>query len=243
MHKIRSPFSHFFEFFMQIFVAACAICVVSAPANATTVAEVYSETTFVPQYGLLTETQLRAKLFQFEKNIFYIGAALQRQDKTSSDDEALYSKNRAMAVIGARIVLWKSLSALAEYRTERRSRYGLFFGEIFEYQYKTAPLFSEFYLESIAWPSFHREPVTTVWFKQGLRYRLEQSPFIIDPYVELYLRRSPSADLGRDTEQARTGLRGIYQFNLWSAQVLVYKSFVKNERAHDEVLLVLGGEF
>ncbi len=243
MQIVRDSLFYSFLFYRRTCVIISAVFIVSATANANTVAEIYSETTFVPQYGLLTETQLRVKLFQVEKNVFYIGAALQRQDKTSSDNEALYAKNRAMAVVGTRLVLWKSLVALVEYRTERRSRYGLSFGEIFEYQFKDAPLFSEFYIESIALPSFHRRPVTSVWFKQGLRYRLQQTAFIIDPYVEIYTRRSPSADLGRDTEQARLGVRGIYQFNLWSAQILVYKSFVNHERAHEEVLFVLGGEF
>lgn len=243
MHTLRDSFFHSFLFYMCTCAVISAVCVISATAKANTIAEIYSETTFVPQYGLLTETQLRAKLFQFEKNVFYVGAALQRQDKTSSDNDALYAKNRTMAVIGGRIVLWKSLTALAEYRTERRSRYGLFLGEIFEYQFKNAPLFSEFYIEAIALPSFHRHPVTSAWFKQGLRYRLEQTAFIIDPYVEVYTRRSPKADLGRDTEQARIGVRGIYQFNLWSVQILVYESFVKHERAHEEVLFVIGGEF
>ncbi len=241
MRSQRSSFLYLL--FLRICVFMAATYIVSMPANANTVAEIYSETTFVPQYGLLSETQLRVKLFQAERNVFYIGAVLQRQDKISGDDDDLYSKNRTMAVIGGRIVLWKSLTALAEYRTERRSRYGLFLGEIFEYRFKNAPLFSEFYIEAIALPLFHHNPVTSAWFKQGLRYRLEQTAVIIDPYVEIYTRRSPKADLGRDTEQARVGVRGIYLFNLWSAQILVYESFVKHERAHEEVLFVVGGEF
>lgn len=220
-----------------------ATYLVGMSANASTIAEVYSETTYVPQYGLLSETQLRAKLFQFERNVFYIGVALQRQDKISANDDDLYSKNLTMAIVGGRIALWKSLTALVEYRTERRSRLGLFLGEIFEYQFKDAPLFSEFYIESIALPSFHRNPVTSAWFKQGLRYRLETAAIIVDPYIEIYTRRSPKADLGRDTEQARIGVRGIYQFNLWSAQILVYESFVKHERAYEEALFIVGGEF
>lgn len=207
------------------------------------IGEVYSETTYVPQFGLLTETQVRAKFFQHEQNVLYVGATLQRQDKIKSDDQVLYSKNnRTLGVLGARAAIWKSLTAFAEYRTEKRSRFGLYLGEIFEYRIKKAPLFSEVYVESVALPSFDNSPVTTAWFKQGLRYHLSEK-VIIDPYIELYLRRSPKADLGRDTDQARLGARGIYFFGTWYAQLLVYQSFEKHERDHEEALFVFGGEF
>ena len=227
----------------------CALCTVSlfcfliVMKASASIGEVYSETTYVPQFGLLTETQVRAKFFQHEQNVLYVGATLQRQDKIKSDDQVLYSKNnRTMGVLGGRTALWKSLAVFAEYRTEKRSRFGLYFGEIFEYQFKEAPLFSEVYVESVALPSFDNSPVTTAWFKQGLRYHLSEK-MIIDPYAELYLRRSPKADLGRDTEQARLGVRGIYLFGTWSAQLLVYQSFEKHERDHEEALFVFGGEF
>lgn len=218
-------------------------CFLIAMNSSASVGEVYSETTYVPQYGLLTDTQVRAKFFQHEQNVLYVGATLQRQDKISSDDEILYSKNnRALAVLGGRAGLWKSLTAFAEYRSEKRSRFGLYLGDIFEYQFKEAPLFSEVYVESVALPSFHRNPVTTAWFKQGLRYRLSEKS-IVDPYIELYSRRSPTADLGRDTDQVRLGVRGIYFFGTWFTQLLVYQSFEKHERDHEEALFVFGGEF
>lgn len=227
----------------------CALCTVSlfffliAMNSSASVGEVYFETAHIPQYGLLTDTQVRAKFFQCEQNVLYVGATVQRQDKFSHDDEILYSKkSRTMAVLGGRAVLWKFLTAFAEYRTENRSRFGLYLSEIFEYQFKKAPLFSEVYAESVALPSFHRNPVTTAWFKQGLRYRLSEK-FIADPYVELYSRRSPDADLGRDTDQVRAGVRGTYFWGTWFAQLLVYQSFEKHERDHEESLFVVGGEF
>lgn len=204
--------------------------------------EIYSETTYVPQYGLLTETQLRGLLWSSERGALYLGAALQRQDKTSSSQDPLYEKNRVMATAGGRWILWKSLTALIELRTEERSRGGLYAGDIWEYSLAAAPLFSEFYAESFVFPSFHNDPVTTAWFKQGFRFHLTKH-FLLDPYVELYMRRSPKPDLGRDVEQARVGLRGIYLVSTWSAQVLFYQSFVKDESSHDEALLVIGGSF
>lgn len=218
-------------------------CFLVAMKASASIGEVYSETTYIPKFGLLTETQVRAKFFQFEQNVLYVGVTLQRQDKINSDDQVLYSKNnRTMGVLGGRAQLWKSLTAFAEYRTEKRSRFGLYLGEIFEYRFKEVPLFSEVYVESVALPSFDNSPVTTAWFKQGLRYRVSEK-FIIDPYAELYLRHSPKADLGRDTEQARLGVRGIYFFGAYSAQLLVYQSFEKHERDHEESLFVFGGEF
>ncbi len=88
-------------------------------------AEIYSETTYVPQFGLLTETQARAFLWSSDQGALYLGAALQRQDKTSQDQDPLYEKNRVMALAGGRWVLWKSLTALIEMRSEERSRGGI----------------------------------------------------------------------------------------------------------------------
>ncbi|WP_374073455.1 hypothetical protein [Bdellovibrio bacteriovorus] len=212
-----------------------------APARAA-MGELYSESTYVPQYGILTETQVRLPILQIESASLFIGAALQRQDSTSSDQDALYEKNRVMAVLGGRWTVWKSLTLLAEFRTEERSRGGLYLGDIFEYDIKAVPMFSEFYAESFVLPSFHNDPVIAAWFKQGLRFRLSHH-FILDPYLEVYVRRSPDADLGRDTEQARAGLRGIYLLGSWSAQVLIYESFVKDESSHNEALFVIGGSF
>lgn len=230
--------------FMRVLVVFLLFSVTVLPKASAAIAEVYSETNFVPQFGLLSDAQVRVKLYQSEVSAIYVGAALQRQDKINSDDEILYSKkNRTLAVVGGRITIWKTLTAFAEYRSERRSRYGLYAGNIFEYQFKEMPLFSEVYAETVALPSFHRSPVTTVWFKQGLRNRLTEK-FIVDPYAELYLRRSPTPDLGRDTEQVRLGVRGIYLFaTSWSAQLLVYQSFEKHQRDHEEAILVIGGEF
>lgn len=205
--------------------------------------EFYSETNYVPQYGLLTESQLRFLVVAKEKAAVYVGAALQRQDKTESSQDKLYDKNRVMATLGARWNFWWNFSAMIEARTEERSRGGLFVGDIWQYQLGKAPLFSEFYAESFVFPSFHNDPVTTVWFKQGLRFHLVER-VLLDPYVELYATRSPSPDLGRNAEQGRAGLRIWALQAHWNAGLLVYESFPFNgDSSHMEALLVLGGRF
>ncbi len=103
-------------------------------------------------------------------------------------------------------------------------------------------MFSEYYAESFVFPSFHKDPVTAAWLKQGLRFRLSEH-FLLDPYLELYLRRSPDPDLGRDTEQARVGLRGIYLLPDFNIQALFYQSFENDRNSHEEALLVFGGSF
>ncbi|WP_374000476.1 hypothetical protein [Bdellovibrio bacteriovorus] len=204
--------------------------------------EVYSETTYVPQYGLLTESYLRLMLVKKEKFATYVGASIQVQNKTRSAQDDLYDKNRAMALVGGRFNLWKNLFVLAELRTEERSRGGLYLGDMWQYPVANQNMFSEFYAESMILPSFHNDPVSTAWFKQGLRFSPAQNIFL-DAFVELYLRRSPDPDLGRDTEQARAGLRGIYLIDSWSVAALLYQSFPRNEASHEEGLLVIGGSF
>lgn len=204
--------------------------------------EVYSESTYVPEYGVLSDTQVRIAPFHTESVTGYVGFALQRQDKTRSSQTQLYSEDIIMASAGLRIALTPYLSALAEFRTEDRSRLGLIAGNIWEYEISKTLLFSEFYGESLVLPSFHKDPISTLWMKQGLRYRLNKK-FILDPFVEVYLRQSPSPELGRDTEQVRGGLRSLYLQDAWSAALLIYQSFPKNERPHEEALLVFGGRF
>jgi len=204
--------------------------------------EVYSETNYISKYGLLTDTQVRGHFYQNEILSLYAGVTMQRQDKISSDDMNLYDKNLVMPTLGGRVRLWNFLTVFAEYRTEDRSRFGLAAGQILEYQIKDAPVFTEGYAESVVLPSYHNNPVSTAWLKQGLRYRVTESG-IVDPYIELYLRRSPDPNLGRDTEQARLGVRGIYLFGTWSAQLLIYQAYEKNESPQEEALFVLGGTF
>ncbi|MNJ94862.1 hypothetical protein D3C87_125650 [compost metagenome] len=204
--------------------------------------EIYSETTYVPQYGLLTESQLRFVVASKDKLALYVGAALQRQDKTISSQDDLYEKNRVMAVVGGRWVIWKNLGLILEARTEERSRGGLYVGDIWQYSAAGLPLFTEFYVESFVLPSFHNDPVSTGWLKQGLRYQLAER-FLLDPYLELYARRSPSPDLGRNTDQGRIGLRGIYLRENWSVAAMFYQSYPTDEAPHEEALLVFGGTF
>lgn len=204
--------------------------------------EVYSESTYVPEYGILSDSQVRLVPLKIESLTGYVGFALQRQDKTRSSQTKLYSEDIVMASAGLRVSLNKYISALAEFRTEDRSRLGLIAGQIWEYSFGKNLVFTEFYGESLILPSFHKDPISTLWIKQGLRYRLTAS-FILDPFFEIYLRQSPSPELGRDTEQLRAGLRSLYVQNNWSAALLIYQSFPKDERPHEEALLTFGGSF
>lgn len=204
--------------------------------------EFYSESTYVPQYGILSDTQVRLAPYKSESLISYVGFALQRQDKTRPSQTQLYSEDILMASAGLRVSLNKYFSALAEFRTEDRSRLGLLAGQIWEYFFHDRTFFTDFYGESLVLPSFHNDPVTTLWIKQGLRFRIS-SLWILDPFVEVYFRQSPDPELGRDTEQLRAGLRGFYIQDKWNASLLIYQSFPKDERPHEEVLLTLGGAF
>lgn len=206
------------------------------------IGELYSETTYVPQYGLLTESNLHFFLLKGERYALYAGAAVQLQNKTTSSQDPLYDKNRTMPLLGGRVAIWKNLFAMGELRTEERSRIGLFAGDMWQYTLSTWNVFSEFYAEGMILPSFHHDPVSTGWFKQGLRFAPANRLFL-DPFVELYIRRSPTPDLGRDTEQARIGLRAIYLFENWSVAALLYQSFPQGESTHEEGLLVIGGSF
>lgn len=177
-----------------------------------------------------------------ESYAVYAGGAIQIQGKTSSSQEQLFEKNRTMAILGVRHSIWKSLSALLEFRTEERSRGGLFAGDIWQYQLKGQNVFSEFYAESLILPDFDNSPISTAWFKQGLRYHLAHN-VLFDPFVELYLRRSPTPDLGRTTEQARLGIRATYLKDSWTVSTLIYQSYEKEKVGYVEGLLVIGGAF
>lgn len=181
-------------------------------------------------------------LLKSDSYAVYAGGAIQVQGKTTSSQDQLFEKNRTMAILGVRHSIWKSLSALLEYRTEKRSRGGIFAGDIWQYQIKEQNVFSEFYAESLILPDFDNSPISTAWFKQGLRYSLDQN-FLFDPFVELYLRRSPTADLGRTTEQARLGIRASYLKNSWTVSTLIYQSYERDNVGHVEGLLVVGGTF
>lgn len=203
--------------------------------------EIYSASSYVPKYGVLTDTQLRFVLTSNEHFNLYFGAALQRQDKTEEAQSPLYEKNLYMLTTGLRVPLWKSITFLGELRTENRSHYGITGGDLWSYQVAEQEVFTEAYGESLAYPYFHASPVTTVWIKEGLRYHV--GPFLMDPYAELFATRSPDPNLGRDTEQIRLGLRTIKLLESTSLSLLIYQSFDRNEGNHAEALFVFGGSF
>lgn len=206
------------------------------------IGEVYSETNYIPQYGFISETKINLFLAKSETSVLYTGGALQAQGKTNASQDQLFEKNRIMAVFGLRHSIWKNLMALLEFRTEDRSRGGLFVGDFWQYQVNDLNLFSEIYAESLILPNFDSSPISTVWYKQGVRYSLSKN-LLFDPFVELYLRHSPNPDLGRTTEQARIGLRTTYLKNKWTVSALIYQSYGRNEVGHVEGLLVIGGTF
>lgn len=215
----------------------------TVPSFAFTVnGEVYSESTYVPEYGVLTESQLRLIPYKNDRLTTYVGAAGQLQTKTQDSQSKLYDKSLVMAIVGGRYRITDMLSVLAEYRSEERSRFGIFAGHMWQYNVFQQPVFTEFYGESMILPSFHNDPISTLWVKQGVRYSLAEN-VLLDPFIEAYLRRSPTPDLGRDTEQLRAGVRAIYLVKTWSFSLLAYQSFPKDEKPHEEVLFVFGGSF
>ncbi len=227
-----------------MFILSLTLCAsqLAQPCAFAQGGELYSETTYVPQYGLLSDSQLRFVFWNQEPGALYVAAALQRQDKTSTDQDDLYSENLAMVVLGTRIRVWESLTAFIELRTEERSRGGFYAGNMWQYPVADKNMFSEFYGEAIILPSFHNDPVSTFWFKQGLRFN--PSGIFLDPYLEVYLRRSPTPDLGRDTDQARVGLRTLHSQGAWTAGLLIYQSYAAgDEPNHEEALLFIAGGF
>lgn len=204
--------------------------------------ELYSESTYIPEYGVLNENYLRLFISTSEKLNTYLGISSQSQIKTSSTQSDLYEKDRLMPLVGVRGKIWGQLHYLAELRTQDRSRLGLFAGNIWEYSAAELPLFTEYYAEAISLPSFTNAPVMAGWLKQGLRFH-PNSHLYVDPYVEAYLRQSPDPDLGRDTQQLRLGLRLLYSVSSWNISLLTYHSFEQHENDHLETLLVLGGSF
>lgn len=227
----------------KLFIFILTVFIGIMPAKSFAIGgEIYSESTYVPEYGILSDTQFRFIPYTYQTARFDLGAASQIQTITKDDQVKLYDKSLVMALAGVRWNLTPWLGLLAEYRTEDRSRYGVFAGNIWLYNIANSNLFSEFYGESLILPSFHHDPTSTLWLKQGVRFNPAMGCYL-DPFIEAYLRRSPTPNLGRDTEQLRAGLRGIYFVNSWSFSLLAYESFPKDEKPHEEVLFVIGGQF
>lgn len=227
-----------------IYLYVFCICTFSAAASLASKigVELYSESTYVPQYGALTESHLRIIPKFFDSFTPYLGAATQIQSKTQDTQSKLYDKDYVMAVAGFRYHLNSHIAFLAEVRSEERSRYGLYAGNLWEYKFRSQSMITDIYSESIVFPAFHTDPVSTLWIKQGLRFR-PAARWILDPFIEAYLRKSPTPDLGRDTEQLRIGLRTFYLIDTWTFGILLYQSFPRDEVFHEEALLIIGGRF
>lgn len=202
--------------------------------------EFYSETLYTSRYGFLTDTHLRLTALRHEDFHVYGLLYMQRQDH-SSTQETLYTKNRLMYGAGFRYRLIYNLSLAGELISEDRSRFGLYVGDIFQYQWSELQLFSEFYAESFVLPEYSQDPISSGWFKQGWRKKLSHVTF--DIYAELNLRQSPSPDLGRDIRHVRLGTRFTYFFtDRIYMQALGYQ-VVNETPSEPEGLLVLGGAF
>lgn len=219
---------------LYLYVFSLCTFLAASSLASTVQGEFYSESTYVPRYGVLTESHLRLTPKKIGGFIPYLGVATQIQNKLNDSQERLYQKNYVMGVAGFRYHLLPQIAILAEARTEERSRYGAFAGNIWEYQVKTQSFITDVYAESVVYPSFHSDPVSTLWIKQGLRFR-PAAHWVLDPFFEGYVRKSPAPDLGRDTEQWRMGLRTLYIVDTWTLGLLVY--------TNEEALLVIGGRF
>ncbi|MGZ3775214.1 MAG: hypothetical protein ACXVCY_15275 [Pseudobdellovibrionaceae bacterium] len=204
--------------------------------------EVYSETTYVPQYGLISDYRARLFLTKADFIASYVGASFQFQNKLNSSQDSLYEKSLITPLLGGRVLIWRNVFSFAELRTEQQSRIGFFTSNFWEYSVIDRDAFSEFYAESIVLPYYHQYPVSTAWFKQGFRYR-PLNKVILDPFIEVYLRRSPTPNLGRDTEQGRIGVRSTLAFEKWNISVLLYEAAPFDAAPHEEGLFIIGGAF
>lgn len=207
--------------------------------------DLYSESNYLPTYGLLSETRLRYNFWQ--RGIFktYFGIAHQRQDFAGGKEDIYIPSLSPM--LGVRVRLLAQLHIFAEYRqwitnirnkinSQADPRFGVFAGDFLNLK---GPFFAEYYGEWIAVPRVSRTSVSTLWLKLGLRQPLAPS-FYIDPYAEFFVRHTKDLNLGVETSEGRAGLRLLYAPAHWSAAVLVYEAFRENEV---QGLFVVGAEF
>lgn len=243
-------------------IASAAIWLVSVPglaaSNSSNLAyssalpvtrghtEVYSETNYLPAFGLLTDSRLRHSLAKDRFTLLYLGSAFQHQAETARGQDALYVTS-VSPLFGAALYPMPQLGLFVEYRlrltdrngrtqSESDPRFGLTVGDLVR---PAGPWFFEYYGEVIGVPRVAPVPVSTAWLKAGLRQSLIPGLFL-DPFAEFFARQSRSPDLGRSTNEARAGLRLIYATEDFSSSVLVYESFRQREV---QGLLVLWGRF
>lgn len=79
----------------------------------------------------------------------------------------------------------------------------------------------ENYIEGVSYFRTTREPVFSAHTRPVYQFHVDDR-FSVDPYAELYFQRSPSLDLGINTNQARGGLRLKYQGVSYSASLFGY---------------------
>lgn len=233
-----------FNFRVQILLV-CSFLVSSLAIAKDFTGELYSENTYVPEFGVITDSQIRMVYTKSELIQPYLGFAHQNQFKTQDSQTKLFDRDFNMGIMGLRLKLHPLLTLIGEYRNESRSRFGLYSGHIWLTQLKSSLIFAEYYAESFVLPDFDNKPITTLWGKLGLRYQIT-SQLLLDPYLELNYRNSPNRNLGRNIEQFRIGIRSFYFLKNPSGiylGALLYQSFPKNETPHEEALLVVGGQF
>jgi len=207
--------------------------------------EIYTESNYLPEYGLLTESRLR--LYFLKKKAFqaYLGTALERQDLAGGKPPIYIDSVSPLA--GVKFTFLRQLSAFAEYRqwivngtTANTSlpdpRYGIAGGDLIQFQ---NPLFFEYYGEVVGVPRVSSALVTTAWTKLGYRETISHGLYV-DPYLEFFVRHTPDINLGVETSEPRLGLRMIFAKNSWSTSALIYEAFREREV---EGLFVFGGLF
>lgn len=217
--------------------------------------ELYSENSYYEQYNLVTDTRLRHYQPLRDGGQWgldaYIGANLQYQSpgaKQKYFDDALMPYVGLQANLMRKIFLQMQAGARSilndNYegnRTQWDPRIILSAGDF--WQWKMPQVFTEGYGESAFVPRLDSTPVSTVWLKQGYRFKPVTS-VNLDPYAEFYLRESRSADLGPSMTEFRLGLRTQWLAGGWNVAALIYHPFDRKD-AHGDVegLMVIGGVF
>lgn len=218
--------------------------------------ELYSESTFYQKYDIVTESRLRSYFSWGEGENWklepYFGVSLQYQ---SPGAEAKYFDNTVTPSLGIegrlydRIALQvqggvRTVVGQNENTSEWDPRVVLSAGDFWTWNsLGFSSVFTEVYGESVYMPRLDGTPVSTLWVKQGYRFKVASHLFV-DPYAEFFIRDSRSADLGPSMTQGRGGIRGLWATDSWTVAALVYHNLKKDESsAPIEGLFVVGGDF
>lgn len=218
--------------------------------------ELYSESTYYQKYDVVTESRLRSYISIWQDEHWelrpYLGVSLQYQTPGAQNK---YFDNTLHPALGVQMTYLRKIALSLQggvrtnlSQTEKQSEWDpravLSFGDFWSWvPVKLPGVFTEIYAESAYLPRLSSTPVSTLWLKQGYRMNLI-SHLYLDPYAELFLRESRSADLGPSLTQGRGGARLLWVNDSWSVAGLIYHNFRQDESsASTEGLLVVGGNF